>query len=388
MVKNGRPAAPRALQAQFWEGIRSGMGIVEAGRAAGAGREIAFRWFKKAGGVKSNGPRPAGGRYLAAREREEIAVGLAAGEPVRAIAARLGRAPSTVSREIRRNSRGRRHYRALAAQGQAQWRAARPKTAKLAGNAVLRAWVQEKLEQRWSPEQISVMLKREFPGDAEMRVSHETIYQAIYVQGRGALRRELAACLRTGRALRKPRRKEGERRGKIPGMVMISERPAEAGDRAVPGHWEGDLIIGAANRSAIGTLVERSTRFVMLLHLPGGYGPERVAAAMTQAMGGLPDAIRRSLTWDQGKEMAGHAQIAVAADLDIYFCDPHSPWQRGSNENTNGLLRQYFPKGTDLAAHSRGHLQAVAGELNSRPRKTLGWKTPAQALDEVLARAA
>ncbi len=388
MVKNGRPAAPGALQAQFWEGIRSGMGIVEAGRAAGAGREIAFRWFKKAGGVKSNGPRPAGGRYLAAREREEIAVGLAAGEPVRAIAARLGRAPSTVSREIRRNSRGRRHYRALAAQGQAQWRAARPKTAKLAGNAVLRAWVQEKLEQRWSPEQISVMLKREFPGDAEMRVSHETIYQAIYVQGRGALRRELAACLRTGRALRKPRRKEGERRGKIPGMVMISERPAEAEDRAVPGHWEGDLIIGAANRSAIGTLVERSTRFVMLLHLPDGYGPERVAAAMTQAMGGLPDAIRRSLTWDQGKEMAGHAQIAVAADLDIYFCDPHSPWQRGSNENTNGLLRQYFPKGTDLAAHSRGHLQAVAGELNSRPRKTLGWKTPAQALDEVLARAA
>ncbi len=388
MVKNGRPAAPRALQAQFWEGIRSGLGIVEAGRAAGAGREIAFRWFKKAGGVKSNGPRPAGGRYLAVREREEIAVGLAAGETVRAIAARLGRAPSTVSREIRRNSRGRRHYRALAAQGQAQWRAARPKTAKLAGNAVLRAWVQEKLEQRWSPEQISVMLKREFPGDAEMRVSHETIYQAIYVQGRGALRRGLAACLRTGRALRKPRRKEGERRGKIPGMVMISERPAEAGDRAVPGHWEGDLIIGAANRSAIGTLVERSTRFVMLLHLPDGYGPERVAAAMTQAMGGLPDAIRRSLTWDQGKEMAGHAQIAVAADLDIYFCDPHSPWQRGSNENTNGLLRQYFPKGTDLAAHSREHLQAVAGELNSRPRKTLGWKTPAQALDEVLARAA
>jgi transposase, IS30 family len=388
VVKNGRPAAPRALQVEFWEGIRSGLGIVEAGRAAGVGREIAFRWFKKAGGVKSNGPRPAGGRYLAVREREEIAVGLAAGESVRAIAARLGRAPSTVSREIRRNSRGRRHYRALAAQGQAQWRAARPKTAKLAGNAVLRAWVQEKLEQRWSPEQISVMLKREFPGDAEMRVSHETIYQAIYVQGRGALRRELAACLRTGRALRKPRRKEGERRGKIPGMVMISERPAEAEDRAVPGHWEGDLIIGAANRSAIGTLVERSTRFVMLLHLPDGYGPERVAAAMTQAMGGLPDAIRRSLTWDQGKEMAGHAQIAVAADLDIYFCDPHSPWQRGSNENTNGLLRQYFPKGTDLAAHSREHLQAVADELNSRPRKTLGWKTPAQALDEVLARAA
>jgi len=387
-MKNGRPAAPRALQARFWEGVRSGLGIAEAGQAAGVGPVLAFKWFKLAGGVKANGPQPAAGRYLSVAEREEIAVGLAAGESVRAIAARLGRPASTVSREIRRNSRGRRHYRALAAQGQAQWRAARPKTAKLAGNTVLRGWVQDKLEQRWSPEQISVMLKREFPDDAEMRVSHETIYQAIYVQGRGALRRELAVCLRTGRALRKPRRNDGERRGKIPGMVMISERPAEAEDRAVPGHWEGDLIIGAGNKSAIGTLVERATRFVMLLHLPDGYGPGQVAAAMTQAMGGLPDALRRSLTWDQGMEMAGHAQIAVAADLDIYFCDPHSPWQRGSNENTNGLLRQYFPKGTNLAAHSREHLQSVADELNSRPRKTLGWRTPAQALEEVLARAA
>jgi IS30 family transposase len=231
------------------------------------------------------------------------------------------------------------------------------------------------------------MLRRQFPGRPEMRVSHETIYQAIYVQGRGALRRELAVCLRTGRALRKPRRKGGERRGKIPGMVMISERPAEAEDRAVPGHWEGDLIIGAAHQSAIGTLVERSTRFVLLLHLPDGYGPDKVAAAMTGAMSGLPGAIRRSLTWDQGIEMMNHAQIAAAADLDIYFCDPHSPWQRGSNENTNGLLRQYFPKGTDLAVHSREHLAAVADQLNSRPRKTLGWKTPAQALDEVLAAA-
>ena len=221
-----------------------------------------------------------------------------------------------------------------------------------------------------------------------MRVSHETIYQSIYVQGRGALRRELAVCLRTGRALRKPRRKEGERRGRIPGMVMISERPAEAQDRAVPGHWEGDLIIGAGNKSAIGTLVERSTRFVLLLHLPDGYGADQVAAAMTAAMSGLPAALRRSLTWDQGKEMTGHAQIALATGLDIYFCDPHSPWQRGSNENTNGLLRQYFPKGTDLSVHSPGHLQAVAAELNSRPRKTLGWKTPAQALDEFLAAAA
>jgi IS30 family transposase len=387
-VKNGRPAAPRALQAQFWEGIRSGLGVQEAGAAAGVGAVKAFAWFKLAGGVKSNGPRPAGGRYLSVAEREEIAVGLAAGQSVRVIAARLGRAPSTISREIRRNSRGRRAYRALAAQGQAQHRAARPKPAKLAGNDELREWVQARLKEKWSPEQVSVMLRREFPDRSEMRVSHETIYQAVYVQGRGALRRELAASLRTGRALRKPRRKDGERRGKIPGMVMISERPAEAEDRAVPGHWEGDLIIGAAHQSAIGTLVERSSRFVMLLHLPDGYGPGQVAAAMTGAMGGLPGAIRRSLTWDQGIEMMNHAQIAAAADLDIYFCDPHSPWQRGSNENTNGLLRQYFPKGTDLAVHSAEHLAAVADQLNSRPRKTLGWKTPARALDEFLAAAA
>jgi IS30 family transposase len=387
-MKNGRPAAPRALQAQFWEGIRSGLGVAEAGSAAGVGPVKAFAWFKQAGGVKSNGPRPAGGRYLSVAEREEIAVGLAAGDSLRVIAARLGRSPSTVSREVRRNSRGVRQYRALAAQGQAQWRAARPKTAKLAGNSELRGWVQGKLEENWSPEQISVMLRREFPGRPEMRVSHETIYQAIYVQGRGALRRELAARLRTGRALRKPRRKDGERRGKIPGMVMISERPAEAEDRAVPGHWEGDLILGAGGRSAIGTLVERSTRFVMLLHLPDGHGADQVAAAMTAAMGTLPAQLRRSLTWDQGSEMAGHARIAVATDLDIYFCDPHSPWQRGSNENTNGLLRQYFPKGTDLAGHNRGHLDDVAAGLNSRPRKTLDWKTPAQALDEFLAAAA
>jgi IS30 family transposase len=387
-MKNGRPAAPRALQAQFWEGVRLGLGVAEAGRAAGVGPVKAFEWFKQAGGVKSNGPRPAGGRYLSVAEREEIAVGLAADESLRSIAVRLGRSPSTISREVRRNSRGRRSYRALAAQGQAQWRAARPKTAKLAGNDGLRDWVQARLEDKWSPEQISVMLEREFPGDREMRVSHETIYQSVYVQGRGALRRELAVCLRTGRALRKPRRREGERRGKIPGMVMISERPAEVADRAVPGHWEGDLIIGAAGKSAIGTLVERSSRFVLLLHLPDGHGAAQVEAAMAEAMGGLPDAIRRSLTWDQGNEMTNHARIAAAADLDIYFCDPHSPWQRGSNENTNGLLRQYFPKSTDLGVHSREDLAAVAGQLNSRPRKTLGWKPPAQALDEFLAAAA
>jgi IS30 family transposase len=325
---------------------------------------------------------------LSVGEREEIAVGLAAGESLRAVAARLGRSPSTISREVARNSRGRKHYRALAAQGQAQWRAARPKTAKLAACAALRGWVQEKLGQRWSPGQISVMLAREFPEDAGMRVSHETIYQSIYVQGRGALRRELAVCLRTGRALRKPRRRGGERRGKIGGMVNISERPAEAADRAVPGHWEGDLIIGKDGKSAIGTLVERSTRFVLLLHLPGGYGPEPVAAAMSAAMAALPAQLRRSLTWDQGQEMGHHRQIATDTGLQVYFCDPHSPWQRGSNENTNGLLRQYFPKGSDLSVHGRARLDEVAAQLNARPRKTLDWKTPAQALDEFLTAAA
>jgi IS30 family transposase len=388
VMKSGRPAAPRALQVQFWDGVRSGLGVAEAGSAAGVGPVKAFGWFKQAGGVKSNGPRVAGGRYLSVAEREEIALGLAREESLRSVAARLGRSPSTISREVARNSRGRGAYRALAAQGHAQHRAARPKAAKLAGNGELRGLVQGWLKKKWSPEQISVMLRRQFPGRPEMQVSHETIYQAIYVQGRGALRRELASCLRTGRALRKPRRTAGERRGKIAGMVMISERPAEAADRAVPGHWEGDLIAGAASKSAIGTLVERSTRFVLLLHLPGRHGADQVAAAMTEVMAALPEQLRRSLTWDQGSEMANHAQIAAATDLEIYFCDPHSPWQRGSNENTNGLLRQYFPKGTDLSVHSREHLDEVAAELNARPRKTRGWKTPAEALDEVLAAAA
>jgi IS30 family transposase len=383
----GRPAVPRALRVVFWEGVRSGLGVREAAVAAGVSERVAFGWFRVAGGVMSNGAGPVSGRYLSLGEREEIAVGLAAGDSLRVIAARLGRPASTVSREVARNS-GERGYRAVPAQAQAEYRARRPKTAKLAGNAVLREHVQGRLELRWSPEQISVMLELEFADDPGMRVSHETIYQSIYVQGRGALRRELAACLRTGRAVRRPRRREGERRGRIPGMVMISERPAEAEDRAVPGHWEGDLIIGAGGKSAIGTLVERSTRFVMLLHLPQGYAPDQVAEAMTAAMAGLPDALRRTLTWDQGKEMMNHARIAAATGLDIYFCDPHSPWQRGSNENTNGLLRQYFPKGTSLAGHAREYLDKVAAELNSRPRKTLGWKTPAETLDEFLALAA
>jgi IS30 family transposase len=324
---------PRAARLAFWDAVRAGLPVQEAGPVSGVGR-AGEQWFRDAGGVKGNGPRgPVSGRYLSLAEREEIAVGVAAGEGVRVIAARLGRAASTVSREVRRNA-SRLGYRAVAAQAQAEARARRPKAAKLAGNDRLRGWVAARLEQRWSPEQISAMLRAEFPDDPEMRVSHETIYQSLYVQGRGALRRELAACLRTGRALRKPGRKAGERKGRIKDMVMISERPAEAADRAVPGHWEGDLLMGAHNRSAIGTLVERSTRFVLLLHLPSGHDPAAVAAAMTEAMGTLPAQVRRSLAWDQGNEMAGHAQITLATGMPVYFCDPHSPPLTGQSRES------------------------------------------------------
>jgi IS30 family transposase len=300
----------------------------------------------------------------------------------------LGRSPSTVSRELRRNAaRGApARYRASVAQALADRRARRPKTAKLAVHAPLRAYVQAKLEgiERWSPEQIAHRIAVEFPDDERMRISHEAIYQALYVQGRGALRRELTACLRTGRALRKPRRRPDSRRERIKDKVMISERPAEAADRAVPGHWEGDLIIGAGSASAIGTLVERSTRFTMLLHLPTDHGAFAVRDAITTTITTLPAALRRSLTWDQGIELADHAQLTIEADLPVYFCDPHSPWQRGTNENTNGLLRQYFPKGSDLSVHNPEHLAQVAAGLNDRPRKTLGWRTPAEALTALL----
>lgn len=386
MAKLGRPVAPRARRVRFWDGVRSGLPVRDAAAAAGVHRHQAEAWFREAGGVKGNAPGAGKGRYLSLAEREEIALGLAAKLPQAEIARRLGRSASTVSREITRNSaaRGPRRYRAVAAQARAEERARRPKPAKLAACGQLRGWVQGRLEEDWSPEEISARLVLEFPGRAEMRVSHETIYQALYVQGRGALRRELTRHLRTGRSLRKPRRTEGERRGRIPGMVNISERPAEADDRAVPGHWEGDQIAGRGGKSQIGTLVERSTRFTMLVPMPGGKSAEAFAAAVTPVIAGLPDALRRSLTWDQGKEMALHKQIAVAADCEIYFCDPHSPWQRPSNENTNGLLRQYFPKGTDLAVHSPQHLRDIADKLNGRPRKVLGWKTPAEALAEFL----
>ncbi len=385
VVVRGRPPTPRAERVRFWEGIRAGLLPGEAIEAAGVSKR-ARDWFAAAGGVKANGPGPVSGRYLSLAERETIALGLAARKGVREIARELGRPASTVSREIGRNSSGAGSYRAVAAQSRAEQRGRRPKEAKLAGSQELRGWVAGKLEKKWSPEQISRRLAAEFPDRPEMRVSHETIYQSLFVQGRGALRRELAASLRTGRALRKPRRTTGERRGGIAGMVNISERPAEAADRAVPGHWEGDLLVGAHGRSAIGTLVERTTRFTMLVPLPAGHDAPAVAGALIPVIGGLPDAVRRSLAWDQGWEMRSHARIAVDADVEIYFCDPHSPWQRGSNENTNGLLRQYFPKGTSLAGHSPADLAAVADELNGRPRKTLNWKTPAEALAEILDR--
>ena len=382
-MSGGRPGL-RPVRERFWEGIRAGLATEEAGRAAGVSHETARQWFVKAGGVSSNGPGRESGRYLSMAEREEIALGRAAGQGVAQIAARLGRPRCTIYRELDRNT-GAGGYRASLAQQRAERRRRRPKVAKIAASPRLRAEVQARLAKRWSPRQIAVTLKADFPGDGGMHVSHETIYQALYVQGRGALRRELAACLRTGRALRKPRRKEtGPRRGQIPGMVMISERPPEAADRAVPGHWEGDLIMGKGNASAIGTLVERSTRYCLLLYLPHGHDAAAVRDQMIPAIQSLPAMLRRSMTWDQGKEMTLHAQITAATDMPIYFCDPHSPWQRGSNENTNGLLRQYFPKGTSLARHTHADLQAIALELNDRPRETLGWRSPAQALTQLL----
>ncbi|MEU6579135.1 IS30 family transposase [Streptomyces sp. NPDC046805] len=328
-------------------------------------------------------------RFLRENDRVRIADRLREKASIRQIAAELGRSPSTISREIRRNRtvdpRGRWHYRPHAAQARAEARRPRPKPGKIGQNRELRDFIQAHLGLRWSPEQICRVLRRRFPDRPEMHVAHETIYQALYIQGRGELRRELARALRTGRTMRKPRRQAQQRQKRFSTpMVMISERPAEAADRAVPGHWEGDLIIGKDNASAIGTLVERATRYVMLLHLPHGRGAEHVRNALVDTVTTLPAHLVRSLTWDQGIEMASHGSFTLTTNVPVYFCDPASPWQRGSNENTNGLLRQYFPKATDLAVHTRDHLDAVAAELNSRPRKTLDWETPAERLHKLL----
>lgn len=433
----GRPGVnQRETKQTFWKYIAEGMPSEAAALACGVSQPLGPRWFREAGGMAPISLLPHSGRYLSFAEREELALLKAERHGIRAIARRLGRSPSTISRELRRNAEtrgGTLKYRATVAQWKSEWAAKRPKPAKLAENERLRAYVQARLagavtdadgkpisgpsvpwkgrrhgrraDRRWgtcwSPEQITQRLRIDFPHDETMRISHEAIYQALYVQGRGALRRELCACLRTGRALRVPRTRTRQR-GKnfVTPQVMISQRPAEVADRAVPGHWEGDLILGL-NSSAIGTLVERTTRFTMLLHLPPmpghgpgarakngpaltGHGAEAVRDAIAAKIVALPEQLRKSLTWDQGAELAQHAQLRIDAGLTIYFCDPRSPWQRGSNENTNGLLRQYFPKGTDISRYSEHELNAVAATLNGRPRKTLGWKTPAEALNKLL----
>ena len=334
------------------------------------------------GGVRPV-PRCRSVRRLSLEEREEISRGLASGDSLRSIAVRLGRSASTVSRELARNG-GRSGYRALRADRAAYRRARRPKACRLAANPRLALIVEEKLGLWWSPQQISGWLKETYPSSPEMWVSHETIYLTLFVQGRGALKHELTQCLRTRRAMRRPTKKRAPTgKGQIRNPVMISERPAEADDRAVPGHWEGDLLMGR-RMTAIGTLVERWSRYVMLFRLAGGNSAESVRAGLAEVIQRLPDHLWQSLTWDQGKEMAEHAQFSVDTGIQIYFCDPKSPWQRGSNENTNGLLRQYFPKTTDMAALTQAELDEAAYSLNSRPRQTLGWMTPSQKLAEAL----
>jgi transposase, IS30 family len=384
----GRPAIPVAVQREFWAAVRAGMVVAEAASATGVSITVAWQWVRQVGGVMpsdfSNSPEPVTIRRLSLHEREEIACRRAAGQGVREIAAVLGRDPSTISRELKRGAvRRKTGYRATVAQALADQRARRPKTRVLEINDELREHVQNRLQEKDSPEQISRRLLIDYPSDRTMRISHETIYRCLYVQGRGGLRRELVKCLRTGRALRKARRTT-ERRGRLAGMVSIANRPPEVLDRVVPGHWEGDLITGAENKSAIGTLVERCTGYLMLLHLPDKHGADAVQEAMIDAMSRLPLTLRRTLTWDQGQEMANHIAIAEATELSIYFCDPHSPWQRATNENTNGLLRQYFPKGTDLSGYHHDYLDYVAMQLNNRPRKRLDWRTPAERLDQLL----
>jgi transposase, IS30 family len=397
--------------------VDAGVGFREAARRVGVDYRLTKRW---------RAPRPCSvpvpvreisSRFLSEGERLVIADLRRSGSSLRVIAAELGRAVSTISRELRRNRRlSTGEYQPHTAHRMAAARRPRPKLGKLAADPALRAVVQDGLDQRWSPQQIARRLRRDHPDRPEWHIVHETIYQALYVQARGGLRREVASWLRTGRVLRRPHRQPDQRQPRMATpMIMISERPAEAADRAVPGHWEGDLIMGAYNRSAIGTLVERTTRFVMLLHLPHnpnpshhdpghhdpghgpnpgpshhgpghgpGHGPAAVRDALVTKINTLPDQLRRSLTWDQGNEMHFHSQFTHATTMPVYFCDPHSPWQRGSNENTNGLLRQYFPKGTDLSIHSANHLDLVAAQLNDRPRMTLNWDTPAERLTTLL----
>ncbi len=389
VLSMARPSLPVSVKLVFWDGLRAGLTIAVAARAAGVSRATAHRWLRDDRQVlptlESGSSTPRAGS-LSLREREEIGFERARGRGIRAIAAILGRSPSTISRELARNTFKDRYVPSIA-QEQTWARSRRPRARKL-DELALRQRVVSMLGDRFSPEQIAGRLKLEHPDDPEMQVSHETIYQALYVQGRGSLRTALASDLRTGRAIRRPRRPDGPRVSRFKEMVTIADRPPEIEDRAVPGHWEGDLILGAtATRSAIGTLVERTSGFVMLLHLPGDHTSRTVADAMIAAMKTLPEQLRGSVTWDQGREMARHQEITLATGMPIYFCDPHSPWQRGSNENTNGLLRQYFPKGTDLSFHGPGILENVAAELNRRPRKRHGYRTPVEVLTELLSKA-
>src|SRR5215218_8964144 len=416
MKSPGKPSHRREVELWFWREIAKGVSSEDAAAAVGVTSAAGVRWFRERGGMATLLRDAETCRYLCFAEREEIALLRAEGKGVRGIAREIGRSPSTISRELRRNAAtrgGRLDYRPSIAQWKAELAARRPKTAKLVANEPLRDYVQDRLAgvvhradgtvvgpptarwkgrnrpwrqdrrwaSAWSPEQIAHRLPVDFPDDEAMRISHEAIYQALYIQSRGALKRELVACLRTGRALRVPRARARQRPGgHVTAEVMISQRPAEAADRAIPGHWEGDLVIGTG-RSAIGTVVERTTRFTMLVHLPrkdgwgaqppvkngpalGGYGAEAMRDALAARFATMPDQLRRSLTWDRGKELAQHAQLKIDTGLEVYFADPHSPWQRGTNENTNGLLRQYFPKGTDLSRWTAGDLEAVAAALN------------------------
>jgi transposase, IS30 family len=368
-------------QDEIWRLVASGERYVDVAAAVGGTRQGVRALLGRTGGLRPR-PRHRSPRHLSALEREEISRALPNGTSLRGIAARLGRAPSSIAREVRRNG-GRAAYRAVHADRRASDRGRRPKVAKLVRQPQLRSAVEGRLARRWSPQQIAVSLRRDYPDDPAMHVSHETIYQSLFVQSRGALRRELTRYLRRPRLQRRPPQRVDDR-GRLPGMLNIRERPAEVADRAVPGHWEGDLLIGRGSRSAIGTLVERRTRFVLLLALPDGRSAPAVRDALTAQILTLPAQLRRSLTWDQGRELAEHARFTVDTGVAVYFCDPHSPWQRGSNENTNGLLRQYFPKNMDLSLVTQEQLDAVAAELNGRPRQTLGWMKPCEALAEVL----
>jgi IS30 family transposase len=436
MRSPGRPMPAKHVERAFWRLIAEGKSTEEVADAIGVSITVAHRLFRQAGGMTPLSLAEPSGRHLSFAEREELALHRARGLGVRACAREVGHDPSTISRELRRNAAtrgGKPEYRATVAQWKAQMAARRPKPSKLATNPRLRDYVQIRLSGQlrrgdgtvvegpptrwkglnkphradrrwalsWSPEQIARRVCLDFPDDEDMRISHEAIYQALFIEGRGALNRELVACLRTGRALRKPReRTRNKPQGHVTADVVLSQRPAEADDRAVPGHWEGDLIIGL-KRSAIGTVVERTSRYTLLVHLPrmegygmtppvkngaplAGHGAIAMKDALQATMTTMPSELRRSLTWDRGKELSAHAQFKVDTGIAVYFADPHSPWQRGTNENTNGLLRQYFPKGTDLSRWDLEDLLAVQTAINSRPRKVLGWKTPAEAIDEQL----